>query len=135
MKAWNGNGREETESEKFVGEENMEIAPGAGSSKDGALNQEVVTEEREESTECEKCGDEPREEGEEGRTAKGRRAPQKISKKEREEHDRTHTPYRAWCPYCVKGRGKNTQHRAGEDEARGQEREGAQDFYGLFLYE
>ena len=36
-------------------------------------------------------------EGEEGRRSKGLTAPMKVSKEEREEHERTHTPYRAWC--------------------------------------
>ena len=54
-------------------------------------------------------------EGEEGRESVGIRAPQKVSKEEREEHERTHTPYRAWCPYCVKGRGRNTPHAKNRD--------------------
>ena len=32
----------------------------------------------------------------------------KVSDKEREEHELTHTPFRAWCPCCVTGR--NTSH-------------------------
>ena len=50
-------------------------------------------------------------EGEEGRGAKGLPAPQRVSAKEREEHNLTHTPYRAWCKYCVQGRGKKAAHR------------------------
>ena len=50
------------------------------------------------------------EEGEEGRRSKGLSAPVKVSRAEREEHERTHTPYRAWCPACVKARGKATPH-------------------------
>ena len=49
-------------------------------------------------------------EGEEGRRAKGMTAPMKMSDKEREEHELTHTPFRAWCPYCVRARGRNTGH-------------------------
>ncbi len=49
-------------------------------------------------------------EGEEGRRSKGLTAPMKVSKEEREEHERTHTPYRAWCPVCVKARGRATPH-------------------------
>ena len=37
------------------------------------------------------------EEGEEGRRAKGMTTPMKVSDKEREEHELTHTPFRAWC--------------------------------------
>ena len=53
-------------------------------------------------------------EGEEGRASVGIRAPQRVSKVEREEHERTHTPYRGWCPYCVKERGRNTPHMKGQ---------------------
>ena len=53
-------------------------------------------------------------EGEEGRASVGIRAPQRVSTVEREEHETTHTPYRGWCPYCVKGRGRNTPHRKGQ---------------------
>ena len=48
--------------------------------------------------------------GEEGRKSKGLTAPMKVSKEEREEHERTHTPYRAWCTACVKARGRATPH-------------------------
>ena len=43
-------------------------------------------------------------EGEEGRRAKG------VSDKEREEHELTHTPFRALCTCCVRARGRNTSH-------------------------
>ena len=29
---------------------------------------------------------------------------------EKEEHERTHIPFRAWCPMCVKGKAKNAPH-------------------------
>jgi hypothetical protein len=63
---------------------------------------------------------EPAVEGEEGRRSKGLTAPMRVSKEEREEHERTHTPYRAWCPVCVKARGRATPHmksRTKEEEA------------------
>ena len=44
---------------------------------------------------------------EEGMRAKGMTAPVKVSEKEREEHELAHTPFRAWCPYCVGARGRN----------------------------
>ncbi len=59
-------------------------------------------------------------EGEEGRRPKGLSAPMKVSKEEREEHERTHTPYRAWCPVCVRARGRATPHmksKEAEEEA------------------
>ena len=32
--------------------------------------------------------------------------PSMPSKAEREEHEKTHLPYRSWCRHCVLGRGK-----------------------------
>ena len=104
--------KEETESRENVSAvEGVEETPntgGAGSSTDGvvrnALSQEVAAED---------AKDEPdeAEEIEEGRTSRGVCAPMRVSKEEREEHERTHLPYRAWCPHCVKGRGRRTAHK------------------------
>ena len=52
---------------------------------------------------------------EEGRIARGLAAPVKVTRQEREDHEKTHTPYRAWCQYCVKGRGRNAVHGAKKD--------------------
>ena len=61
------------------------------------------------------------EEGEEGRSARKIPAPQRVSSREREEHELTHTPYRGWCPYCVRGRARNTPHLQGVvDEKEGE---------------
>ena len=58
-----------------------------------------------------------REEGEEGRVARGLTSPQKVTKEMREEHERTHTPFRSWCEVCVKARGINMSHKkVREDE-------------------
>ena len=43
----------------------------------------------------------------EGRASAGRQSPKMQTKAEREEHSRTHCPYRSWCPYCVKSRVRN----------------------------
>ena len=51
------------------------------------------------------------EEGEEGREAVATPAPMASSRLERETHELTHTPYRAWCPHCVRMRGRNTAHK------------------------
>ena len=79
--------------------------PSSSSTDDMALRPSVATGQDHE--------DEPRHEhreeddgAEEGRTAIGIKAPTRVSRAEREEHERTHMPYRAWCPYRVKGRGK-----------------------------
>ena len=55
-------------------------------------------------------------EGEDGRRPRGLRAPFVVSKEERELHELTHTPYRAWCPHCVRARGRNTPHRSRNEE-------------------
>ena len=48
------------------------------------------------------------------------RAPHRVSREEREQHELTHIPYRAWCPFCVRARGRNTPHRSRtEDMKRG----------------
>ena len=38
------------------------------------------------------------------------RKPEEPSLKEWEEHMILHTPFRPWCPHCVKGRAKNEPH-------------------------
>ena len=92
-----GLGMDDEEEDALRPEEATEVEAG-GEASDGeeGLGQSVVIE------------------GEEGRTSVGIRAPQRVSKAEREEHERTHTPYRGWCPYCVKGRGRNTPHMRGQ---------------------
>ena len=47
------------------------------------------------------------------------RAAVRVSKAEREMHGITHTPYRAWCPHCVRARGRNTPHRTREGQREG----------------
>ena len=61
---------------------------------------------RDEAMECE----------EKGRRPKCRKPLPKIPKAEREMHELTHTPFRTWCKYCMKGRGQNQQHRSHKDE-------------------
>ena len=55
-------------------------------------------------------------EAEEGREPRRLPAPQRVSDKEKEDHYATHTPYRSWCSYCVRGRGKKMAHRRGDRE-------------------
>ena len=47
---------------------------------------------------------------EEGRQAVGLPGPERVSKEEREEHERTLLPYRSWCEVCVKARGRKRGH-------------------------
>ena len=46
------------------------------------------------------------------------RAPQRVSQADREAHEATHAPFKAWCPYCVRGRARNYPHRRRGDERR-----------------
>ena len=62
------------------------------------------------------------EEGEIGSRAKGLVAPQRVSRREREEHNLTHTPFRSWCDHCVRGRGMKLAHRAKTTEEKEEER-------------
>ncbi len=39
------------------------------------------------------------------------RKPRQPSRKEVEEHEVHHIPFREWCPHCVRGRGQNSPHR------------------------
>ena len=65
------------------------------------------------------AGDEFREPGDEqGRRPQVLRGPPRVSRQEREEHELTHVPYRSWCPYCVKGRARNTPHRRAVGQGR-----------------
>ena len=71
------------------------------SEEEGDLSHEVAAEDAE-SFRCTPC--------EEGREAVGMKAPIKVSAKEKEEHERTHTPYRSWCSVCVRARGQKAPH-------------------------
>ncbi|MDA8582760.1 hypothetical protein N9L68_00975 [bacterium] len=53
-------------------------------------------------------------EDEEGAKPRTCRKPKLPSKKEIEEHEATHLPFRSWCRFCVRGRGRNTPHRGHE---------------------
>ena len=46
----------------------------------------------------------------EARVPKGIPAPRVPSRREREEHELTHLPYRCWCDHCVSGRGVQAPH-------------------------
>ena len=49
---------------------------------------------------------------------RGLRAPLKVSKEQRDAHEITHTPYRAWCRHCVRAMGRNAPHRTRTEEQR-----------------
>ena len=45
--------------------------------------------------------------------------PRLPTEEEKKFHDLTHIPYRNWCPHCVRGRGKDLDHRKVVEEERG----------------
>ena len=47
---------------------------------------------------------------EEEQPKKTRRIPTQPSKAEIERHNKTHIPFRSWCPHCVRGRAMNCPH-------------------------
>ena len=56
------------------------------------------------------------EQGEEAEGSKGVNRGIKPSKKEVEEHERTHLPFRNWCKHCVFGKAKSSPHRKSEEK-------------------
>ena len=59
----------------------------------------------------------PEEEAEHGaRTTKKVQDPREPFKEERDEHEKSHLPYRSWCRHCVRGRGKQMPHCEGAQE-------------------
>ena len=59
----------------------------------------------------EECKDEDAEEGGETTTQK---AAHKHCKEELDAHQRTHIPFRKWCPHCVGGKCKGAIHKKGQ---------------------
>ena len=44
--------------------------------------------------------------------------PRLPTQKEVDEHNVTHVPYRNWCPHCIRGRGRDLDHRRSVDAER-----------------
>ena len=59
------------------------------------------------------------EDEEEARKSKGLPCGVKPSRKEVEDHERTHMPFRTWCSHCVRGRAKSHPHWRREKEDTG----------------
>ena len=53
-----------------------------------------------------------KEENCEGIKSVGRKSPKEPPKVEKEEHERTHCPYRSWCEHSVRARARNGHHRS-----------------------
>ena len=47
----------------------------------------------------------------EARVARGKKSPKDPTRKEREEHELTHMPFRSWCEDCVTSKARNAHHR------------------------
>ena len=82
------------------------------------LHEEEIEVEDKEMAEEEARDLEADEDEEEGSPMKTRRGPKGPSKIEREQHEATHMPFRAWCPHCVKGRARNALHRKTTKETK-----------------
>ena len=59
----------------------------------------------------------------EARGITGQKAVYKPSKNEWDEHQKTHIPFRKWCPHCVRGKCKGATHEKGEKSEEGKEQE------------
>ena len=65
---------------------------------------------------------------EEGQTTRQRRSHRAPTKKECEDHMRTHIPFRSWCKHCLAGRGVATQHKSRRDSGEHEVAEVALDY-------
>ena len=43
----------------------------------------------------------------------------KPNQKEKDDHERTHVPFRNWCKHCVFGRAKSASHEKDKEEEKG----------------
>ena len=122
------------------------VRPSENINEQGTAAQEE--EHREERQEEEREGEESQQgEGEEGqqeeeiagpqeaRRPRPGRDPGQPTRREREEHEVTHLPYRPWCQHCVRGKAKSSQHRRSENTADRQVPVVAMDYTFFKTYE
>ena len=64
------------------------------------------------------CSEDAEEEDPQGRRPKVPVDPRKLTRKEIEEHNALHWPFRSWCPHCVRAKAVSSPHprRRGEIE-------------------
>jgi len=93
-------------------------------------------EEEDEEQECQEHerGRKDIEEAEEGREPKAMATPIGPTKKEREQHELTHVPFRSWCEHCVRGRGRRKVHRRAKKKDKDEELENVTKVYIDFYY-
>ena len=54
----------------------------------------------------------------EERTSRGLQDPLQPTQRQIDDHDRTHLPFRSWCPWCIKAKAREAAHpRQGAEEA------------------
>jgi len=63
--------------------------------------------------------EEETEAGEEERGVVKMMDPRQPSEEERRNHNLTHLPYRNWCEHCVKGRGREADHKQLKSQSEG----------------
>ena len=72
--------------------------------------------------------------GDEGQVPKQLTNTRGPTRREREEHELTHIPYRSWCAQCVHGRGRNTAHKKMQEEERQEEMDRVSKIYIDFYW-
>ena len=87
----------------------QDITTGDGAQAPGRGTPEYARKEVESDDGEDETGDD--DEVKEARVAKGKKSPKDPTRKEREEHELTHMPFRSWCEDCVKSRARNAHHR------------------------
>ena len=50
-----------------------------------------------------------------------KKTPRQPSQREREEHERTHLPFRDWCTHCIKAKSRNDPHKREIDVMKDEE--------------
>ena len=58
---------------------------------------------------------------EETKSVKMKKTPRQPSQREREEHERTHLPFRDWCTHCIKAKSRNDPHKREIDVMKDEE--------------
>ena len=66
---------------------------------------------REEGVEGDPSEEQDQGESEEARAMRAPPIPSTPSREKVRQHRLTHRPFRSWCPHCVRGKGRNDQHR------------------------
>ena len=95
----------------------MAVRPNREEGEKGNESEEESEEEGEGAMKTEGVGERVRPEREEGRV-KRMIDPRRPTEQEVEDHNRTHLPYRNWCPHCVQARGKDLDHRKSIEERK-----------------